>query len=126
MNWPLVLQVAGGLGGVTALVALFLLPSQIRKVRSDAGKVDAEAAQVLTDNALKLLAPARQEIDELEKRLRSANQRANDLESALKSSQGRVSELESEVQQLRNQVGVMTKEVTDLRADNEALRGGAR
>lgn len=117
MNWwPLVLQVAGGLGGITAIVALFLLPSQIRKIRSETGKTSADAAAVLTENALKMLEPAQQEINRLEARLKSANDRVTSLEAGLLASQ-------SEVQDLRNQVTGMTKEVMELRAENSTLKG---
>lgn len=117
MDWNIVLQGAGILGGAAVLT----LPWQIRKMKADTGKTTADSAAVLTANALKMLEmlePAQQEIDRLELRLKSANDRVDILDGALKESQ-------AEVQDLRNQVTAMTKEVIELRAENSSLRGGA-
>lgn len=111
MNWQTVLQVASGVGGFTVLISLVSLPWVLRKMRSDTDKTDAEGAKYLSETAVALLAPARAEIGELEKRLKAANSRVHDLEA--------------EVQQLRNQVGEMSKELTQLRDENTQLRGGA-
>lgn len=124
MNWTLVLQAASALGGLAAISATFLLPWQVRKMRSETTKTDLDGAKVLSDTALAFLAPARAEIAELEKRLRSANQRANSLETALGNSQDRVHHLESEVQGLRNQVGEMSKEMSAIQDENARLRRG--
>lgn len=48
MNWELVLKIAGILGGLAVAVLPVLLPWQIRKIRAETGKTDAEAAQILT------------------------------------------------------------------------------
>lgn len=122
MNWPLVLQITTSLGGLAALAGFFVLPWQIRKMRSETKKTDLDGAKVLSDTALAFLAPARAEIAELEKRLRSANDRANSLQTALESSQDRVHHLEAEVQCLRNQVGEMSKEMTAIQEENGRLR----
>jgi predicted nucleic acid-binding Zn-ribbon protein len=126
MNWTLVLQIASTLGGLATLSAVFILPWQIRKMRSETKKTDLDGAKVLSDTALAFLAPARAEIAELEKRLRSANDRANSLQTALESSQARVHQLEAEVQGLRNQVGTMSKEMTAIQDENSRLRGDNR
>lgn len=88
-------------------------------MRADTSKTSADAAAVLTENALKMLEPARAEIDALEVRLKSARERVSNLEEALKVSQ-------AEVQELRNQVGAMSKELTEQREINERLQGGAQ
>lgn len=131
MNWGVVLQAASALGGITVLISVVSLPWVLRKMRSETKKTDseaeknkAEAAQVLGNTALAMLAPAQAEIDKLEKRLEKANTRADDLEVALGKSQDRVRDLEAEVQELRNQVGAMSKELNELRDENHILRGG--
>lgn len=109
MTWQTILQITSGLGGLTVLGAIVTLPWTLRKLRSETKKTDIDAAKVLSDSALALLAPARAEIGELEKRLRAAH--------------ARVHELEAEVQGLRNQVGEMSKELGELRDENSVLRG---
>ena len=122
---------ASALGGIGAIVTVIMLPRTLRKLRaettklqSEGEKTDAEAAQVLSNTALALLAPARAEIEELEKRLRAANSRASQLEVDLGKSQSRVHHLESEVQGLRNQVSEMSKEMTAIQDENARLRDG--
>jgi predicted nucleic acid-binding Zn-ribbon protein len=112
MDWNIVLQAAGALGGIAVLT----LPWQIRKMKADTGKTSADSAAVLTENALKMLEPAKQEMGWLEDRLNAARSRVTDLEEALKESQ-------AEVQDLRNQVTAMTKEVIELRTENLTLKG---
>jgi chromosome segregation ATPase len=107
MNWGLVLQAGGVIGGLVVLIGL---PWQIRKVKAETRKTSVDAAEVLIKNALVMLEPASGEIGRLEARLKAASER--------------VASLEAEVQGLRNQVGAMTKEIIELRDENGRLREG--
>jgi septal ring factor EnvC (AmiA/AmiB activator) len=116
MGWisslgPLLIAL-GGLGG---LGAILLVPSQIRKLRSDGNLSEADAASKLSAASIALLQPAQQELARLSVRLVETSGVVDDLDSRLRASV-------AEVQQLRSQVAQMSKELAAAQEENASLR----
>lgn len=119
MDWKIVIAVIGivvGAGGITGLV---LIPSQKRKFQSEGHLTEADAATRLSDAALKLLEPARQEIDRLNNRLTRAEERVEQLTNSLTAAQAEVSEL-------RTQVSRATKDHAAAIEEIHRLQGGTQ
>jgi small-conductance mechanosensitive channel len=71
MDWAFI-SALGGLGGaLMGAAALFTTIRSERNRRADARKADAEAAETVSDAALKLITPQKTRIDELETEIRS-------------------------------------------------------
>ena len=121
MDWGVAVQVVLALGGLGGLVAIIMIPGQLKKLRADTEKTKAdtevaevEAAAKLSAAAVAMLSPAHEELTRLQIRLTEALTHAGLLENQLRASQ-------AEVAELRNQLTVMSKELVELR--NERPRG---
>lgn len=99
-------------GGVTALLQV---PALKRKMRSEGHLTDADAEARLTETALTLLAPARQEVERLSQRLTNAEELVDRLTNDLRAAH-------AEVASLRGQVDLMSKDLEQARAENDRLR----
>lgn len=99
MNWAAVFTglISGGVG--TTIALLLRLPSDVRKNKSDSGKSDAEAATIVAETAIELMAPLRAEA-------KAARSEA-------------ISAREENVK-LRIEFAALRDEVRDLRAENAA------
>lgn len=106
-DWgPLLIALGGGSG----LTAVLLVPSQIRRLRSQGRLTDAQATHVITKAWADMLQPARTEIARLSKAV-------EDLENELRAA-------EAEAETLRGQLSLMSKELADAYAEIERLRTG--
>jgi septal ring factor EnvC (AmiA/AmiB activator) len=110
MNWSTVASWIPAIVSVSGIASLLLVPAWKRKIRGDGHVSEADAASRLSDAALKLLEPARQEIDRLNRRLAEAHREIN--------------KLEAEVHSARDQVGTITKELQASREEIIRLGGG--
>jgi septal ring factor EnvC (AmiA/AmiB activator) len=106
--------VASGLGG-GGVVALLKVPALKRKLRSESHLTDADAEAKLTETALTLLEPARQEVERLSQRLTNAETLVDRLTNDLRSAH-------AEVASLRGQVDLMSKDLEQAREENDRLR----
>ena len=91
--WSYAAQILTVLGGVGGIGALLRIRSEMRKLRSEAKRLDADSEGQLTHAAVALLAPAQQQVDWLTTLLKSANQQIADLTK-------RVHDLEQQVDQV--------------------------
>lgn len=108
-------QGVAALGGVGGVVAAVLYRHQRRQLAAQTDRARVDAAQVLTNAALTLLDPYRQQIRDLEQDLREAREQAHILS-------GQLTTALAELQDLRNQVSIMTKELDARDHDQQARR----
>jgi len=71
--WPIIASASGG-GGLIGVIGTRIFDwgrnrSEVNNIRSTGTKIDAEAAQVIADTALTLVAPLKREIQELNSRV---------------------------------------------------------
>lgn len=104
------------LGGLSVLASVFLVPSQIRKIRGEGKLSEADAASKLSAASIALLEPAQTELKRLSDKLKETNQQANNLRDRLQAA-------EAELGELRTQVSTMSKELDVALAENRRLRG---
>lgn len=117
MDWKIVVAMAGILVGTSGITALFLIPAQKRRIRSEGQLSEADAATKLSDAALKLLEPARQEIDRLNGRLTRAEERVHQLTEDLRSAQAEVADLRTQVFRATKDHASAIEEIHLLRGD---------
>lgn len=114
MDWKIIAAIVGTLLGASGIGGLLLIPSQKRKYRSEGQLTETDAATKLSDAALKLLEPARQEIDRLNNRLANAEQRVELLTEALRTAQAEVAELRSQVSRATKDHAAAIEEIQRL------------
>lgn len=84
MDVQTIVLLIGTIGGVVSTAMLvYNAKAQKKKLTNESGKISADAAAVISNSAVALLEPMRQQITDLEQRLSSANRRAGDLERQL-------------------------------------------
>lgn len=108
MNWLAFVSavVVAALGGGVA--TWFLVPAQRRLS-------DADAAAKLSEAALKLLAPANEEIDRLNKRLRTADESIERLTAHLRTTEAEMNGLLQQVDRAKKDLDVALEENRRLR-----------
>jgi chromosome segregation ATPase len=89
----LLLQISAALGGLTFLAGLITALAIWRKSKSEAKKIDVDAAAVLTDSAMKVLT--------------SVEQRAEKLGRQLEATQEKLDETQDEMRAMRRHMGVL-------------------
>lgn len=97
---------------ITALVAALTIRATRRRTNAEAQGEETAAADVITDAALKLLAPMTARIDRLEKDLRRANKK---LDEALR----RIEELQKVEEYLQARLHEKDSEIKCLEEDKE-------
>lgn len=126
MNWLGIAGLIVGGGGLGWLLKAFFIPAEKRKIHALAKISEADAAEKVSEIALKLLEPARQEIDRLNTRLATADTRlatAEDLvqklTASLRSAQAEVSDLRNDIQRMTKDHTAAIEEIQRLQAKDE-------
>jgi peptidoglycan hydrolase CwlO-like protein len=70
-------------GVATSAVLIFKARAERKKLTNESGKISADAAQVISNSAVALLAPMQEQITHLEARLSAANKQILDLDRQL-------------------------------------------
>lgn len=118
----LIPQMLAGVGGLAGLVALLLVRASRRKLVAEGKKNEADAAKVLSETAVSLLAPAKEQIAQLQMELASAKADAKVLAEQLRDAKAGLENAQAEIQGLRNQVSEMSKDLAEQREINDQLR----
>lgn len=109
MNWAqLIPTVLSGGSLITAAAMVLRVRAQNRKDQAETGKTDVDASSVITEAALSLLDPFKQEVAELRNQV-------SDLSTRLSQSQNKANSLDRQVRGL-------VAEVTELRDENNRYR----
>lgn len=94
-------QVSIGIGGLGSLLAAFRMRAELRKVRADSHKADADAVHVLSGATISLIRPLQDRADSL----------AAELDAA-----------KHEVRSLRVRIGELSAELIDAHRELKLLR----
>lgn len=98
------LQALIALGGFAGLGSFFTIGIQRKKLLSESRLSEADAAARVSDTALKLLAPAQEQLERLQRQLREANERSERLASDLLQARADAADLRCELDSARNEI----------------------
>lgn len=116
-TWEIVAYVVGAIGGLGGpIVGVLMIPAKIKKLTAQGSLTDAKTQDLLSDAAMDILKPAREEVERLSNRLRSAEDRADSLAAKFR-------EALVELDQLRTDVRTLSRDLSTAHAENERLRG---
>lgn len=113
--WVVILGAILGAGGLGSLGTLLLVRPQRDKIAAEALKTKAEAADVITDQALALINPLHQEINRLASRLTATSEE-------LDRAQKRVEELTRNLDEAHVRETTHLKRIQELEEENAAMR----
>ena len=109
-TFGLLANVFAAVGGLTGLLALFMVGPQRRKSRAETAKIDADAAEVIRTNAVALLEPTREQVLYLSQSLSMA--------------QAKSDALSNHVDMLQDKVRFLTRELDNAHRELALLRDG--
>lgn len=108
----LLAQFAAAAGGLTGVLALLMVGPQRRKSDAETDKINADAAEVIRQNAVALLEPTREQVLYLSRSLSAAQDKSD--------------QLTNQVDELQGQVRALTYQLETANHALELYRAGGR